>query len=740
MTKHQCPLQTIKKPGETTIKINCRTCAKGTASIFDAMCRKTILHILQEEPGVTKLILNHALVKVYTQDTLTILKELALFSEEVTTYLSLKKDQKQQKKIKTNRYIERVANILKTSLDDPYQTYIDLIALQHDVLKGGGPQQTDEPSLANIISEILSHTPLRKRFNGEPPTRDIFYTQCISPYVRPGFVDSFLKPNPPPDAIFLTSYPLPQKKNEAPVTVTLYTRKTRPEKIYFILPSEYELSQKELLLLEEVRHHLSSHRPDDASFMDAANAREYFKRFARNIITTLLEDYEIRPTAQHIDFLSDVFARYTAGFGILEYVLLDPHIQDIYVNAPVENNPLHLVVDGEEYSSNIYLSVDDVDALASRFRSLSGRPFSEAIPTLDMDLEHYHTRVAAISNPLTPKGIAFALRRHRKHPWTLAHFIKNKMISAFAAGLLSLLVDGQSSLLIAGSRGAGKTSLLGALILEIPQRYRILTIEDTSEIPVDALQRYDYKIQSLLTRSLSGGSSSTELHPTDTLRTALRLGESVLILGEVRGIEAKVLFEAMRIGAAGNLIMGTIHGSTTQAVFERIVHDIGVPPTSFKAVDAVVVAAPIRSEGTIERKRRVIQISEVLSSGWTTADNVNHIFQDLMSYDVQHDEMKISDILSMGQSELLQKIAGKWGISVEKILENIMLRAYMKQRIVTESDNDPLLLEAECVRDANNAFWMMVETSKQRFKTVDYDYIKQQWEHWFKQYCGRNDL
>ena len=157
-----------------------------------------------------------------------------------------------------------------------------------------------------------------------------------------------------------------------------------------------------------------------------------------------------------------------------------------------------------------------------------------------MDLDIYHTRVAAISNPLTPKGIAFALRRHRKHPWTLAHFIANKMLSPFAAGLLSLLVDGQSSLLIAGSRGAGKTSLLSALLLEIPQRFRILTIEDTSEIPVDELQKIDYKIQSLLTKSLAAGSSSTEMHPTDTLRTALRLGESVLILGEVRGIEAKV--------------------------------------------------------------------------------------------------------------------------------------------------------------------------------------------------------
>ena len=737
MTEQQCPLQTIKKPGETTIKINCRNCTKGTATIFDSSCRKTIITALQNEPGTTKLILNHALVKVYEGDTITILKELANFAEELTIYTQYTKEQKQTNTPTKETKKKTLLNILEKNQDDPYQTYIDLLKWKKDYEQT--TQNQSEKELENIILEILSKTPLQKQFATDPPTRDAFYTLYIRPYVRPGFIDSYLQLNPPPDAIFLDSYTLPQQKSR-PATVTLYGRKTKPEKIYFLIPPEYDLPQKELLLLEEVRKHLSYHQPDDASFMDAANAREYFKRFARKIITSLIEKHHISPSTEHINHLSDIFARYTAGFGILEDVLQDPNIQDIYVNAPVTNNPLHLVVNGEEYSSNIYLSVDDVEALASRFRSLSGRPFSEANPTLDMDLELYHTRVAAISNPLTPKGIAFALRRHRQHPWTLAHFIKNKMLSPFAAGLLSLLVDGQSSLLIAGSRGAGKTSLLSALILEIPQRFRILTIEDTAEIPVDLLQKHEYKIQSLLTKSLATGSTSAEMHPTAALRTALRLGESVLILGEVRGIEAKVLFEAMRVGAAGNLIMGTIHGSTTQAVFERIVYDIGVPPTSFKAVDAIVVAAPIRFEGGIERKRRVIQISEILSGGWTKGDHADHVFQDLMTYDVEQDSIQISDILSMGQSELLQKIAKKWGITVERVLENIHLRSWMKQMIVKASEKNPLLLEAETIRDANNAFWMMLEESKQQFNTVDYAFIKKHWMKWFQQYQGNRDL
>ena len=417
--------------------------------------------------------------------------------------------------------------------------------------------------------------------------------------------------------------------------------------------------------------------------------------------------------------------------------MTDKRIQDVYVNAPVMNNPLHIVLDGEEYTSNVYLSNGDIDALSSRFRTLSGRAFSEAAPVLDMDLESYHTRVAAISNPLTPKGIAFALRRHRNKPWTLSHFVANNMLSAEAAGFLSFLIDGQASILVAGSRGAGKTSLLGALILEIPQRFRILTIEDTPEISVEILQKYGYKIQSLITKSISSGVSSTEVTPTDALRTALRLGESVLILGEVRGVEAKVLFEAMRVGAAGNLIMGTIHGSTTRDVYERVVFDTGVPSTSFKAVDAVVIAAPIRSEGGMERKRRIIQISEITKTGWTKDPDPDKVFQDIMRYDTSKDLLLTTDLLDMGQSQVIKNISKKWGISVEKALHNIQLRTNIKKTIVKNSTDKPDLLEAESTRDANNAFWMFIEESKIQNEEVNYNKVWEKWLEWFNTYIGK---
>jgi len=710
----------------------------GDSTIFDETCRTNIFKILQIEHGITRVILNHAYVKVFRNKELEILKNLAIFIENIKTYNHLKlpsKGLEKCKKCNQKRYQE-----LKTIIDqvekDPVLAFFNLKKISEN--KNNHEQQCEicEKQYKKLVNEIRSKGELIKHIPKDNIDTNTFYTNYIRPYVRPGFVDSYIQLEPPPDAVFLESYEV-MRKGGRPMNVSLYTLRSRPEKLYFVIPSEYDLPRKELYLLEKVRTHLSKHRPKDASFMDADTAREYFQRFGKQVISKFIEEQKLDIDASRIEYLADVFSRYTAGFGILEDLLLDNRIQDVYVNAPVVNNPLHIVLDGEEYTSNIFLSNGDIDALASRFRTLSGRAFSEASPVMDMDLEKYRTRVAAISNPLTPRGIAFALRRHRQKPWTLTRFISNKMLSANAAGFLSFLVDGQASLLIAGSRGAGKTSLLGALILEIPQRFRILTIEDTSEIPIDDLQKYGYKMQSLITKSISSGSASTEISPTDALRTALRLGESVLIIGEVRGVEAKVLFEAMRIGAAGNLIMGTIHGSTTRDVYERVVYDIGVPATSFKAVDAVVIAAPIRAEGGIERKRRVTQISEITKVGWTTDPEPDKVFQDIMIYETSKDILLSTDLLDMGQSQILENIAKKWGITVEKALQNIKLRAEIKKTIVEHSKEKPELLEAPANRDANNALWMFIEQSKIQDEQVDYNKVRRKWKDWFKNYVER---
>jgi flagellar protein FlaI len=738
MDNHLCPYEIKRKRDSKTLVINCRACTTGNSTLYDRRCRGRILQILQKEHGIDRLVLNHAIVKVFSGKELGVLLDLARFIENYRSLSHLQLQSKGFAKCASCRETkQRELQLYQENiLWDPVDILLRVTDLSMQNHSEDPTCDECEKNNKQVVLNLFNNEWCHRWLTSVRSGSEIFYTTFLQPYVRPGFIDSYIHLTPPADAVFLQSYEVARTADH-PLHVSLYLLGSRPEKLYFVVPPEYELACEELLLLEEVRMHLSRHRPKDVSFMDPQTAAQYFQRLGIQIIAGYVHERKLGLDAERIKYLSELFSRYSAGFGILEDLLCDPHIQDIYVNAPVMNNPLHLVLDGEEYTSNIYLSDSDIDALASRFRTLSGRAFSEASPVLDMDLEKYRTRVTAIANPLTPRGVAFAFRRHRSKPWTLAHFIANRMISATAAGLLSFLIDGQASLLIAGSRGSGKTSLLSACVFEIPQRFRLLSIEDTPEIPVEEFQRFGYKLQSLITKSITSSGASAEVDPTEALHTALRLGESVLLIGEVRGVEAKVLFEAMRVGAAGNLIMGTIHGATTRDVYERVVYDIGVPASSFKAVDAVVIAAPIRSEGGIERKRRVVQFSEVTKTNWGSTPDADGIFKDILRYDTSSDELCSTDLLEMGQSHLIQTIAKKWGISVENALENIRLRADIKNMIVSSSAQNSELLEAATVQDANNMFWLCIEESKRRHKQVDYEEVRCRWMQWFTSYVRR---
>ena len=154
-------------------------------------------------------------------------------------------------------------------------------------------------------------------------------------------------------------------------------------------------------------------------------------------------------------------------------------------------------------------------------------------------------------------------------------------------------------------------------------------------------------------------------------------------------------------------------------------------------MDAVVIAAPIRCEGGIERKRRVVQISEITKTGWNTTPDPDKIFQDVMLYDTATDELRATDLLDMGQSHVIQSIARKWGITVEKALQNIQLRTEIKNTIVEYSKEHKELLEAPATRDANNAFWMSIENSKLHKGAVDYNDVRKQWMKWFHDYVRR---
>ncbi|HEY3273289.1 MAG TPA: type II/IV secretion system ATPase subunit [Methanocella sp.] len=556
--------------------------------------------------------------------------------------------------------------------------------------------------------------------------RDLDY-EALAPCIMPRFSRSRVLERPPPGSVFLRSYEV-EPDGACPVMrVALYGLPGSPEKLYFAMPWEYAMDPEDLSLIVEARERLLKRRPGDNELPRSGDARAYFARHAKSALAGTAMASGIQLETGRLERLAATFVKYTSGLGIMEDVLADPHIQDAYVNAPVGATPLHVVVDGEECTSNLYLSESDVESMISRLRAISGRPFSEASPVLDMDLVQFHTRVSAIGSPLS-RGLAYAFRRHKKTPWTLPQLVGRKMLSPYGAGLLSLLVDGHASMLITGTRGAGKTSLLSALMLEIPQSYRILAIEDTPELPIEDMQQYGWKVQGIGTRAAVSGSGA-EFQASDALRAALRLGDSALVIGEVRGVEARSLYEAMRVGASGNSVMGTIHGASCRDVLERVVNDIGVPPASFKATDAVVVCSTVRPGGTSIRERRVTEIAEIVKSSW--GDDADGAFDDLLQYEASVDLLLAGDRIDTGRSEALKNIAGRWGMPIREVCAAVVARGRMIGTIADAGRLHPQVMEAGQYAKYLNRFRVSCADRRHRGRP-DFESAELAWEGWFE--------
>jgi hypothetical protein len=286
------------------------------------------------------------------------------------------------------------------------------------------------------------------------------------------------------------------------------------------------------------------------------------------------------------------------------------------------------------------------------------------------------------------------------------------MLNPFSAGLLSFLIDGSRTLLVAGTRSSGKTSVLGSLMLEILSKYRIIVIEDSLELPVDSMRKLDYDILRMKVRSALL-KTTTELSAEDGIRTSLRLGDSCLIIGEVRSVEAKALYEAMRVGALANVVAGTIHGASPYGVFDRVVNDLQVPATSFKATDIIAVCNPVKTPDGLHSMKRVLQVSEVRKH-WNSDPMEEGGFVDLLNYNVEKDELEPSEDLVNGNSEVIKSIASTvkgWAGNWDAVYDNILLRAKMKKEIVSlsEKTKNEKILEAKFTALANHTFHSLSE-------------------------------
>jgi len=734
----------IVREGEDVIlRIDYEKQARMPSLEDDPLCMSRTMERLIEVKNVTKIVFFQRRDYEYDFSQTKLLIEIAnVYSKLIREKkdIGLVPDERASRYM-SNKYNELQHLLFNMLKSDPIGCYVEIKRLlRRETIETEKAAPTDfQKKFTDLLKKIISlldATRLIKiseyHLAGYKVGDRNIYRRIFNPVIKPDFMYTKIMASYPPDAEELDNY------NVGDTEVTIFALADSIQNLYHMMPPEFKLAEEKYMLLDLARKIMAEHKPKQSEFVDPERMREVFFNVGHDMLDELSQYHQIRMKEKELIELTHILIRYTVGFGLIEVLLADEKIQDVTINSPMGQIPIFIVhSDFSDCRTNIIPTRTEAESWASKLRMISQRPLDEANPILDTEIEipGATARVAVIAPPLDPTGIAYAFRRHRDKPWTLPLFIKQRMINPLAAGLISFIIDGSRTILVAGTRSAGKTSLLGSVLTEIMRKYRIITIEDTLELPTTALRKLGYNIQPMKVASaMSKGSS--EVAADEGIRTTLRLGDSCLFVGEVRSTEAAALYEAMRVGALANVVAGTIHGDSPYGVFDRVVNDLKVPRTSFKATDVIIVANPIKSADGLHRWRRVTQITEVRKL-WEQDPLTEHGFVDLMKYDARSDQLEPSDDLINGDSEVLKNIAsnvkdysGNW----DAVWNNITMRAKMKETIVDMSDKlkDPDLLEAQFCIQCNDQFHRISEKVKEEVGSLDTERIFFEWNEWLK--------
>jgi pilus assembly protein CpaF len=247
------------------------------------------------------------------------------------------------------------------------------------------------------------------------------------------------------------------------------------------------------------------------------------------------------------------------GYGPLERLLGDPSISEIMVNGASD---IWIERSGRLSQTSLRFSDEShLRRIITKMVGQIGRRIDESSPMVDARLPD-GSRVNAIIPPLSLSGALLTIRKFARNRFDLEELIALGSISAPAADFLCRSIEADLTMLVSGGTGTGKTTMLNALSAAIPDRDRIVTIEDAAELQL--VQRHVLRLESR-PKNIEG---EGEITIRDLVRNALRMRPDRIIVGEVRGAEALDMLQAMNTGHEGSL--STIHANSPRDALSRL--------------------------------------------------------------------------------------------------------------------------------------------------------------------------
>ena len=285
------------------------------------------------------------------------------------------------------------------------------------------------------------------------------------------------------------------------------------------------------------------------------------------------------------DRFKHIIERQYIGYDVLEPFFLDPNIINIHVmiNRPVQ---VHHRVYGR-LNTNIILSLDEAVELALRFASAAGKPLSEATPLASFIEPRYESRVSIVflSDITMRRNITIDIRKLVETPWTILKLIHLGSLSIEETAFLWLMVKYKVPILIVGGLMTGKTTLATSLLALIPPGSRVFTVEDTPEIRIPV---------TYWTRTTTREYGEYSISVFDLLKTSVRLSQDYIIVGEIRGEEAREWAHSILLG---HCAITTFHAESPEAAILRLLSPpISIDPQVIKMLNVFVKTNVIEKE------------------------------------------------------------------------------------------------------------------------------------------------
>ncbi|MCE5295920.1 MAG: type II/IV secretion system ATPase subunit [Euryarchaeota archaeon] len=296
------------------------------------------------------------------------------------------------------------------------------------------------------------------------------------------------------------------------------------------------------------------------------------------------------------------------GHAVIDVMMKDDEIEDISCDGT--NIPLfvsHRKLESIK-TNMVFTSDEELDSFVVALAQRGGKQISVSNPILDGTTAEGHRVNATYSREVSTRGSTFTIRRFKDRPFTPVDLLKYKTVSPEMMAYLWLGVENGESMILCGGTASGKTSALNSITLFIPPGAKIVSIEDTREINLPHENWIPSTTRTGVGEKDADGKSAGEIDMFDLVRAALRQRPNYIIVGEVRGKETYIMFQAM---ATGHSTYSTMHADSVKSMVNRLENPpINCPRILLTALRNVMILSQVRVGN--EYVRRMKQLVEIV--------------------------------------------------------------------------------------------------------------------------------